>query len=409
MKVVIAGAGIGGLTTALMLHARGIHVEVYENAPELRELGVGINILPLAVEQLAIIGLLPDLEQIAVKTQTLHYVTRLGADVWSEPRGIAAGHSLPQLSIHRGHFHALLYRTVRERLGDHSIKTARRFTGYVQDEAGVTVHFVDSLFAAGSETIRADVLICADGIHSVGRKKLYPNEGLPSWNGIAMWRGATLWPSWRDGANMAVAGGFGGKFTFYPIGPVLPDGRQLSNWVVNIPIKDPKVSPPPPGNWSRRVFHSDVLPHARRFKVDGLDIEGMVRATDTILEYPMADRDPLPRWTRGRVTLLGDAAHPMYPVGSNGATQAILDARCLADELASASHPRAALWNYEQIRLPATAAIVAVNRKGGPEGVIDEVERRAPAGFSDIETVMPLIERQAFADQYKSIAQVRVA
>jgi len=403
MRVIIAGAGIGGLATALMLHRRGIRAQVYEATAEVREVGVGINILPHAIREVEALGLLPALDAIGVRTRHLTYLTRAGQEVWQELRGMYAGHDVPQFSIHRGRLQKVLYDAVLTRLGPDAVQTGRRLAGFMQDEGGVTAHFTDAVDGSVGLTVRGDVLICADGIHSAGRRAFYPDEGPPSWNGVMMWRGAAEWAPWRDGASMAIGGGLGGKLVLYPIAPA-QDGRQLMNWVVNVRVKDPAVSPPPPDNWSRRAPLSLVLPHALRFHVPGYDLEGLVRASGPIFEYPMADRNPLPRWSFGRVTLLGDAAHPMYPVGSNGASQAMLDARCIADALARCEHPRAALWVYEQDRLPTTAAVVMNNRKGGPEGVIDEVERRAPAGFADIDQVMTYAERSALVGGYASMA-----
>jgi len=403
MTIIVAGAGIGGLTTALMLNARGLDVVVYEAAREVREVGVGINVLPHAIKELAELGLLPALDAVGVRTRKLSYLTKQGQEVWSELRGMHAGHEVPQFSIHRGRLQKVIYDAVLERLGPDKVRTGRRFEGFVQDEGGVTAHFSDSVMGGAGETCRGEVLICADGIHSVGRKVFYPNEGSPSWQGVVMWRGAAEWPVWEDGESMAIGGGLGGKFVLYPIAPAVK-GRQLMNWVVNVRIKDPELSPPPPDNWSRQVPLSEVLPHALRFSVPGMDIGTLVRRTKAIFEYPMADRDPLPRWTFGRVTLLGDAAHPMYPVGSNGASQAILDARCLADELAKGEHPRAALWQYEKQRLPKTADVVQTNRVGGPERVIDEVEKRAPAGFKAIDQVLCYEDRKAIVGGYASMA-----
>jgi 2-polyprenyl-6-methoxyphenol hydroxylase-like FAD-dependent oxidoreductase len=218
-----------------------------------------------------------------------------------------------------------------------------------------------------------------------------------------MWRGATDWPAWRDGRTMAIGGGMGAKFVLYPIGGGT-DGRQLMNWVVCIKMADGQVSPPPKDSWSRRALRSLVLPYAKRFAIPDFDITGLVEATPEAFEYPMCDRDPLPRWTFGRVTLLGDAAHPMYPVGSNGASQAILDARTLADALAYAEHPGEALWAYERERLPATAEVVRLNRVGGPERVIDEVEKLAPGGFTDVDAVLSRAERQEIAVGYAGTA-----
>lgn len=403
MTVLIAGAGIGGLTTALMLHQRGIKVQVMEQATQVREVGVGINTLPHSISELTQLGLLERLDEVGLRTRELRYLTRTGQEVWRELRGTHAGHEHPQFSIHRGRLQKLLFDAVIERLGPSAVRTGQRLAGFIQDEGGVTAHFTDSHDGCSSHTERGEVLICADGIHSVGRRRFYPNEGPPSWQGVVMWRGAVEWPVWEDGETMAIAGGLGGKLVLYPIAPV-KDGKQLMNWVVNIRMADGSVSPPPPESWSRTAQLSKVLPYAKRFHVPGMDIEALVRASGAIYEYPMADRDPLPRWTHGRVTLLGDAAHPMYPVGSNGSAQAILDARSLADNLAQAAHPREALYQYEKERLAPTSAVVHNNRLGGPERVIDEVEKLSPAGFDNIDNVLSFAERQAIVGGYAKMA-----
>lgn len=403
MTVLIAGAGIGGLTTALMLHQRGIKVQVFEQATEVREVGVGINTLPHSIAELAQLGLLNRLDEVGLRTRELRYLTRTGQEVWRELRGLHAGHDHPQFSIHRGRLQKLLFDAVIERLGPDAVKTGLCLSGFVQDEAGVSAHFTDAHDGCSSHTARGEVLICADGIHSVGRRSFYPDEGPPSWQGVVMWRGAVEWPVWEDGETMAIAGGLGGKLVLYPIAPV-KDGKQLMNWVVNIRMADGSVSPPPPESWSRMASLSKVLPYAKRFHVPGIDLEALVRASGAIFEYPMADRDPLPRWTHGRVTLLGDAAHPMYPVGSNGSAQAILDARCLSDNLAHAEHPREALYRYEQDRLEKTSEVVRSNRLGGPERVIDEVEKLSPAGFNNIDNVLSFADRQAIVKGYAKMA-----
>ena len=402
MRVLIAGAGIGGLTTALMLHRRGIAAEIFEQAPTVREVGVGINTLPHAIGQLAELGLLPALEQTGIATGTLIYFNRQGQEVWREPRGIEAGHPVPQFSIHRGRLQKLLHDAVLEHLGPAAIHTGLSLAGFMQDEGGVTAHFTDTRRGDAGHTARGDVLVCADGIHSVARRRFYPDEGPPRWNGVMMWRGATESAPWKDGRTMAIGGGMGAKFVLYPIAEA-EGGRQLMNWVVNIATAS-ALAPPPKESWSRPAPRATVLPYARRFAIPGFDVTALVEATPQAFEYPMCDRDPLPRWTFDRVTLLGDAAHPMYPVGSNGASQAILDARALADALAATEHPRQALWRYEQERLPMTAEIVRLNRGGGPERVIDEVERRAPAGFADVDSVLPHAEREAIVKGYAATA-----
>jgi 2-polyprenyl-6-methoxyphenol hydroxylase-like FAD-dependent oxidoreductase len=399
MKVLIAGAGIGGLTTALMLHARGIGCVVVEQAAEVREVGVGINTLPHSIAELAGLGLLDRLDAVGLRTRELRYLTLKGQEVWRELRGMHAGHDHPQFSIHRGRLQKLLYDAVLERLGPDAVLTGLSLSGFLQDEGGVTAHFKDTRDGSASATIRAEVLVCADGIHSVGRRTFFPNEGPAKWQGVVMWRGAVDWPVWEDGETMAIAGGLGGKFVLYPIAPAR-DGRQLMNWVVNIRMADGDKTSPQRESWSRKAPLSKVLPYAERFHIPGIDLAALVRASGDIYEYPMADRDPLPHWTHGRVTLLGDAAHPMYPVGSNGAAQAILDARCLSDLLAGCAHPREALYRYERERLPKTAEVVRLNRIGGPERVIDEVEKLSPAGFSDVNEVLSYAAREAIVKGY---------
>lgn len=403
MTVLIAGAGIGGLTAALMLHQRGIKAQVVEQAAEVREVGVGINTLPHSIAELAELGLLSRLDEVGLRTRELCYLTRTGQEVWREPRGMHAGHEHPQFSIHRGRLQKVLLDAVIARMGPQAVQTGLRLSGFVQDEAGVTAHFSDTSDGCSSRTLRGEVLVCADGIHSVGRRQFFPDEGPPSWQGVVMWRGAVEWPVWEDGETMAIAGGLAGKLVLYPIAPA-KDGIQLMNWVVNVRVADPSVSTPPPESWSKRAPLSRVLPYAKRFHVPGMDLESLVRNSSAIFEYPMADRDPLPRWTHGRVTLLGDAAHPMYPVGSNGSAQAILDARCLADLLARCEHPREALYRYELERLPQTAEVVRTNRLGGPERVIDEVEKRAPGGFHRIEDVLSHADREAIVKGYAKMA-----
>ncbi|MCX7315459.1 MAG: flavin-dependent oxidoreductase [Hyphomicrobiales bacterium] len=410
MKAIIIGGGIGGLTAALMLHKRGIEAVVFEQAPEVREVGVGINTLPHAIAELTELGLLPVLDSVAIRTHELVYMNRFGQTVWREPRGMHAGFKVPQFSIHRGRLQKLLYDAVVERLGEDAVRTGRRLLGFIEDEGGVTAHFADSRWGEQGESMRGDVLIGADGIHSLVREHFYPDQGPPSWNGIKMWRGAIDWPVFLDGESMIIAGGMQAKLVLYPIAEGRKPNTRLTNWVVNVRIGDP-AKPPQRETWSRNGRFEDVLPFARRFSVPGVDIISMIKQTPAFWEYPMCDRDPLPRWTHGRVTLMGDAAHPMYPVGSNGASQAILDARALADALAQAEHPRHGLAVYEADRLPKTAEISTLNRLGGPERVIDAVEALAPNGFDDVERVLSYTRREAIVKSYAgkagfSLAQV---
>jgi 5-methylphenazine-1-carboxylate 1-monooxygenase len=405
MKVLIAGGGIGGLATALSLHAVGIEAEVFEQAREIGEVGVGINMLPHAVKELAALGLLPALGQTAIRTRELIYMNHLGQTVWREPRGTDAGYDTPQFSIHRGKLLGLLHQAALERLGAAHIHTDRRLVGFDERADRAVARFErhdggDRIEAAG------DVLIGADGIHSAMRSRLYPDEGPPVWSGTMLWRGATEWAAYRDGRTMVIAGGNAAKFVFYPIhaDPAKPDTR-LTNWAIMARIGDGTEPPPRQEDWNRPGRLDEVLPLLReRFRLGFVEPGPLIEATGTFYEYPNCDRDPLPRWSFGRVTLLGDAAHPMYPNGSNGASQAILDARNLASHLASSNSVAEALAAYDAERRPATAEIVLSNRKGGPEGVIDVIEERAPDGFDDIDEVASYAERKAIVRGYASLA-----
>jgi 2-polyprenyl-6-methoxyphenol hydroxylase-like FAD-dependent oxidoreductase len=403
LKAIIAGGGVGGLVTALMLHARGIDCEVFEQADVIRELGVGINTLPHAIKELADLGLLDRLDAVAIRTYELFYTNRFGQEIWREPRGLDAGYEIPQFSIHRGRLQAVIYQAVRARLGESRIHMNRRLGSFTEDEGGVTAYFFDRS-GAHRFTARGDVLIGADGIHSVVREKLYPNEGVPTWNGLMLWRGAHDWPAFLTGRSMVVAGGLAAKLVIYPIAEGSRADKRLTNWAVIGRVGDGTTPLPHKNDWSRPGRFQDLMPHVQRFRIPFVDGRALIEATPEFWEYPMCDREPLPRWSFGRVTLLGDAAHPMYPVGSNGASQAILDARCLADRLKDADSPVHALWLYEQARLPYTADIVRMNRKGGPEGVIDAVEARAPDGFTNIDDVLSFEQRKAIVRGYASAA-----
>lgn len=395
-KALIVGAGIGGLATALACHRRGVECEIYEQSDAVRELGVGINILPNAVRELRDLGLLGRLDQAGVRTHELFYLNRHGQQVWHELRGTDAGHEVPQYSIHRGHLLGVLYGAVRERLGDDAVRTGRRLTRFTEQAGGVAAVFSDR---SGREVGRAggDVLIGADGIRSTVRAALNPAEGDPLWNGAVLWRGTSDWPAFLTGRSMLIAGGLRAKAVIYPVGPGQTPATRLTNWaVIGVPERrDDRWL----GDWSRPGSWDELRPFVEPFRIGQVDVLAMASGTPVFYEYPLCDRDPLPRWTHGRVTLLGDAAHPMYPVGSNGATQAIVDARCLADRVAELG-PEAGLAAYDAERRPATAAIVRSNRLGGPEGVIDAVEALAPDGFDDIEAVLPHAERERIVRGY---------
>jgi 2-polyprenyl-6-methoxyphenol hydroxylase-like FAD-dependent oxidoreductase len=397
MRVIVIGAGIGGLSAALSLHAAGIAVDVYEAVPELRPLGVGINLLPHAVRELTELGLVERIAAEAIPTARLMYANRFGQEIWSEPRGLAAGYLWPQYSIHRGVLQMLLYAAVRERIGDAHVHLDRQVVRV--EESGVA-HFVSRDGSAFTE--RADLIVAADGIHSAVRAQFYPDEGTPKWNKRVLWRGQTEAAPYLDGHTMVMAGHQNTKFVCYPISPeAAARGRSLVNWIAELLIAD--ADEWRAGDWTRRGDPADFLPSFAQWHFGWLDVPAIIRGASHIYEYPMLDRDPVDRWTFGRVTLLGDAAHPMYPIGSNGASQAILDARHLALAL-SRGDIDAALATYETERRPATSKLVLMNRANGPEQVMQTAHERAPQGFGHIHEVIGADELEAVAGRYKRAA-----
>ena len=406
MAIIIAGAGIGGLTLALMLHRRGIPCRVYESAQALRPLGVGINLLPHAVNELEQLSLLDKLAQQAIPTSALHYYNKFGQPIWREPRGLQAGYPLPQFSIHRGEFQMLLADTVRARLGPDAIATGMVLESADQDANEARAHFRNR--ATGVlHTATGDAVVGADGIHSALRRQFYPSGDEPRFSGRMLWRAVTEAPPYLDGCTMFMAGHQDQKFVCYPISaPLQRAGRSLINWIAELAVPDATL---PATDWNRSVEKSVFADRFANWRWDWIDIPAVIDGAQAIYEFPLVDRDPLPRWTRGRLTLLGDAAHPMYPIGSNGSAQAILDARCLAGCLAQARQGKlraleTALLEYEAERLPRTAGIVLRNRLNGPEQVMQMAEERAPQGFANIADVIPDHELQAVSLRYKQLA-----
>jgi 2-polyprenyl-6-methoxyphenol hydroxylase-like FAD-dependent oxidoreductase len=401
MGIIIAGGGIGGLTLALMLHQQGIACQVYEAAADAKPLGVGINALPHSIRELAALGLLPRLDAIAIRTRQLTYTNHLGQHIWSEPRGLFAGHDVPQFSVHRGRLHAMLWQAAIERLGTTALHPGRRLTGHTQhaDRVEATFQCPDGTL----EPVTGDALIGADGIHSTLRASLHPDDPGIRWNGIQMWRGAVDWPAFDGGDSMVIAGDAVAKLVLYPIGRGDSPDTRLTNWVIYARVAEAGEPPPLRENWSRLGQYAAFRHLAERLHLPFIDVERLILSTGEIFEYPMCDRDPLPWWSKGRVTLLGDAAHPMYPVGSNGASQAVLDARCMCDMLTL--HPvTEALAAYEADRLPATTAVVRSNRMGGPERVVDLVAARAPDGFVRVQDVATAEELAGIVKGYAQLA-----
>ncbi|GEP57837.1 flavin-dependent oxidoreductase [Reyranella soli] len=395
--VLIVGGGIGGLTLALSLHQAGISCRVFEAAPDIQPLGVGINILPHGMRELCELGLQDALTALAIETRELAFYSRHGQFIYKEPRGRYAGYDWPQLSIHRADLHKVLLDAAVERLGADAIRLDHRCLNAAQDGAGVTLHFDKA------EPQRGKVAVGCDGIHSALRWQLYPDQGPPKYSGVNMWRGAVRWPAFLSGDTMVSTGWMTvGKTVIYPVRPGTPetDGKPLINWVAEIERPEAVRQ-----DWTGRGRLSDMMPAFAGLKFDWLDISGMIESTEEILEYPMVDRDPLPRWTFGRITLLGDAAHPMYPRGSNGAGQSIIDARYLTGQIKQLGATEQALQQYEAVRGPATANVVLANRNNPPDTILREVwQRSGGQRFERIEDVISPAELQAISDRYKKVA-----
>ena len=394
--VLIIGGGVTGLTLALSLHEARIPCRVYEAAAELKWHGVGINLLPHAVRELTELGLAGRLERRAVLTREMCFYNRFGQFVYKEPRGRYAGYDWPQFSIHRGELHRVLVDAVRERLGADSVALGHRCETLEQDAGGVTASF------AGRAPVRGAVAIACDGIHSAVRRQLYPDEGPPVYSGINMWRGVTRWKPYLSGESFVQCGWLDvGKIVVYPIGRE-PDeqGRQLITWTAE--FRSPRNVQ---ADWNLNGRLADFLPTFESFRFEWLDVAEMLRNAEVVLEYPMVDRDPVPRWTFGRVTLVGDAAHPMHPRGANGAAQGILDARTLAGCLARGRDPVTALEAYEKARLKPANEVVLASRSISPDTILRLVhERTGDKPFERVEDVVSGEELAALMEKYKRVA-----
>jgi len=400
-EVIIVGAGIGGLTLGLALHQANIPCRIYESASEIKPVGVGINLLPHATRELAALGLEPALARAAITTTDATFFNRFGQLIYQEPLGRAAGYDHPQFSIHRGDLQVILFDAFVARAGADRVVTGRHCVGVEQDGAGVTVTFADGPAGASRTTVRGRAAIACDGIHSVIRKQFYPDEGEPRYSGVNMWRGVTRWRPMLSGASMVRAGWLShGKMVIYPIRRADAEGLQLVNWVAEIETPNYRRR-----DWNRPGSLDDFIGAFADWHFDWLDVPAFIRAADSVLEFPMVDQDPLPRWSFGHLTLLGDAAHPMVPRGSNGAGQAILDARALTSALLEHGSPSAALAAYEKQRLEATTRIVLTNRSNPPDAILREVFLRSgDKRFAAIEDVISVNELRALSDGYKQIA-----
>ena len=401
MRILVIGGGIAGLAFALELKERGLSCVVFESSRQVKELGVGITLLPHGMRELCALGLEDRLRAVAIENQESVFFNRHGQLIYKEPRGRYAGYEYPELGIHRGKLHRILYETAVDRVGEAGILTDRQCVGIEQDERGVTARFVETSSGRELEPVRGDIAIACDGFNSVVRRQCYPGERA-AFTGINTWRGVTRRKPILTGRSYMRIGTIEtGKIVIYPIVDDI-DGRgnQLVNWMAEQRMPGEKMN-----DWNKPGRIEDFIHIYQDWRFAWLDVPELIRGADTILEYPMVDKDPVERWTFGRITFVGDAAHPMYPRGSQGAAQALIDARTLAESLKRCADPLEALQTYEKARLEPTAKIVRTNRQFPPDYIIMKVdELTGGRPFGNIDDVISQDELRSLSEQYKKIA-----
>lgn len=401
--VLIVGGGIAGLTAALTLHQLGIDCLVFESAEEPRALGVGINIQPNAVRELYALGITEaDLDQIGIQAREWALVGLNGAEIYAEPRGLLAGYNWPQYAVHRGELQMLLFARVLERLGPDAVRTGHQATGYTQHEDGtVSAHFIKRP-SEEPVSVRGRLLIGADGIHSSIRAQMHPDQPPIHWGGIIMWRGVTRAPATRTGSSFLGLGAEKRRLVIYPISQPDANGLSLINWIAEIRTDDQDAWEKT--RWFGEVPIGDFEHHFADMTYDWLDVPNLIANGQVAYENPMIDRDPIETWADGSVLLIGDAAHPMYPTGSNGASQAIIDARNLGAAFLSEGLTADAFRAFDAAYNAPVNDVVLRNRGDGPFGLLGLVEERCGGVFDDINTVLPAEERDAFMQRYKAAA-----
>jgi 5-methylphenazine-1-carboxylate 1-monooxygenase len=401
MTILIAGGGIAGLSLALTCHQIGAPFRVFEATKDLKPLGVGINLQPNAVRELFDLGLEARLPNIGVATREYGMFTKRGLPIWTEPRGLLAGYNWPQYSVHRGELQMLLYDALVARAGPQCIETGWQATGFENTSDGALLHLAS--VDGEARSVAGDLIIGADGIHSAIRAQMQPDEGPPIWGGAVLWRGTTLAKPFRTGASMALIGHNTQRFVTYPISvPDPASGLATINWIAELSF-DPEAGWNKE-DWNREADICDFLPAFANWQFDWLDVPALITGAAKVYEYPMVDRDPLSNWTEGAVSLIGDAAHATYPVGSNGASQAIIDARKLGRHLLDNGIGPAALAAYQDEMLPITTKIVLTNRGSGPDAVLQLIEDRCGGAFDNIDDVATHQELSDHAAKYKAIA-----
>ena len=405
MTVLICGAGIGGLCLGLSLQQLDIPFQIFESTESVKPLGVGINLQPNAVRELYALGVESDLKRIGVQTEEFGLFSKKGLEIWTEPRGLRAGYNVPQFSVHRGELQKLLYDTLIERMENNVVNLGMKVISYKNSSSSVQLQCLNKN-TKKMEVFDGDILVACDGINSRIRKQLFPDEGDPLWNGAILWRGLTVASPFRTGASMVMIGHDTQRFVSYPISEKDHDGNAKINWIAELKFNPEK--PWSKSDWSKKVDKSKFIDRFSDWSFDWINPLNLITQTSSIYEYPMVDRDPLQKWTFKRTTLLGDAAHPTYPVGSNGASQAIIDARKLAFYLKVNGTNEKALLSYEKEMLPLTTKITFANRSSGPDALLQVVEDRCEGSFKNIREIISQNELEAHSEKYKSVAGLNI-
>lgn len=400
--IIIAGGGIGGLCLALTLHQIGVDCRVIEASREMKPLGVGINIQPNAVRELYDLGIGSDaLDTVGVEVREWALVGQNGKEVYAEPRGLRAGYNWPQYATHRGAFHMLLYREVLARLGSNAVQLGTKVIGYSQSDSGVQVQL------SNGKEVAAKLLIGADGIHSAVRAQMHTDQPPIHWGGAVLWRGTVRAKALRTGSSFVGLGTHRHRMVIYPISAPDAEGLSLINWIAEVTVDN--AGGWQQDGWFREVAVSDFIHHFDVFRYDWLDVPHMLSQADCAFENPMIDRDPVNTWVDGAVALIGDAAHAMYPTGSNGASQAIVDARVLGAKFLEYGVTPDALAAFDAQLCGPVSEVVLRNRGAGPFGLLDMLDERCGGVFDDIDAVIPAAERAEFMAGYKAAAGFSMA
>lgn len=401
-QVIIAGGGIGGIVMALTLHQIGVPCMVIESVRELKPLGVGINIQPNAVRELHDLGISnDDLDKVGLQAKEWALVGLNGTEIYSETRGIDAGYKWPQYAAHRGELHMMLYNKLVERIGQDNIILGTKVVGYTNTANGVEVNLEHA--SGDNSNISGSILVGADGMHSNVRAQVHPDQPPIHWGGALMWRGTSPAVPIRSGASFVGLGTHKHRLVFYPISPVDPKtGLATCNWIAEVTIDN--TDDRDENSWFKPVQIDDFIHHFEDWNYDWLDVPALLRKADLAYENPMIDRDPVTTWQDGNVILIGDAAHPMYPTGSNGASQAIMDARNIGAAFLEHGVNAKAISAFDAQFCEPISKLQLLNRGAGPFGLLNLVDERCGGKFENIDDVIPPQERKDFMAGYKNAA-----